>query len=1051
MILNGGSIISSSGSGSVAFGADEGTVYTSSTGATISANITGSGGLTTFGPGKLILSGTNTGLTGGLNLNQGTVNVSADANLGSSNNPINFGGGTLQFASSYASSVAAHAITINAGGGTIDTQSATISVGAIGGSGNLTKVGAGQLTFTGANTYGATTISGGSVQIATGGSLGSGPVLNNGALNFATSASQAVPNVISGSGTLTQSGSGTITLSGNNSYSGATNITSGTIQAGNANALGFGGPTMSSVPGATVSGGGTLDLNAQTLNKPITLNGGTLTNSNTSAAGGLSTGVNGYIVNSPGSAVPADLITVTGGGGSGASGKLIFGLTSSSFSVTNGGVGYTTAPTVTISGGGGTGATAVATVSGAAVTSITITNPGTGYTSAPSISLSGGGDTAPATVSANANNFTVLGAEAVLPGTGYTSTPTATVLAINSTSSSQTEVLPTLTPVLNTVSVQSNSTINGAGAVVLNTAVNGSNSSGTVTLDLDGTSSSSAINGVIGNGTAGGNLAISKTNTSTWTLSGANAYTGGTTVSNGTLVVANTSGSATGTGNVNLNGGVLASGAVGSISGNVIGGASPATIAPGGVATVGTLTLGGLTTTSSTALNFDLGTGTGTVTNGDLLNLGAGTINIAPGTPITLGGNTTIGNDYQLIGGAIGGINTNNFSLPSAPSGQSYSLSDIGGFIDLVVGSGVVGPANLTWTDAAGNNLWDTNMSANWNNGSATTVFHAQDNVTFNDANGGHYTVLVNSAVLPGSTTFNNSSGNYTLSGTGGIGGTGALTKSGTGTVTLSTINSYTGGTSVTAGTLVIAPTTPSSTTASALPKGALSISGSGKVVLATNATLGSQSSPTPASNINLTSLAISGSGQLNINNNHLIISYTAGHDPIASIAALISSGFSGGTWSGSGIMSSAAASNSSYGIGYADSADTGNPAGLASGQIEIMYTLLGDANLDGKVNGADFAILATNFNKAVTGSSGWDQGDFNYDGKINGADFASLAGNFNKGASQAAGVAAGGDLTALENFAQANGLSVSVPEPATTGLFALSALSVMARRRRRA
>ena len=42
------------------------------------------------------------------------------------------------------------------------------------------------------------------------------------------------------------------------------------------------------------------------------------------------------------------------------------------------------------------------------------------------------------------------------------------------------------------------------------------------------------------------------------------------------------------------------------------------------------------------------------------------------------------------------------------------------------------------------------------------------------------------------------------------------------------------------------------------------------------------------------------------------------------------------------------------------------------------MYTLLGDANLDGAVNGSDFAILATNFNKAV---SGWDAGDFNYDG----------------------------------------------------------------------
>ena len=61
-----------------------------------------------------------------------------------------------------------------------------------------------------------------------------------------------------------------------------------------------------------------------------------------------------------------------------------------------------------------------------------------------------------------------------------------------------------------------------------------------------------------------------------------------------------------------------------------------------------------------------------------------------------------------------------------------------------------------------------------------------------------------------------------------------------------------------------------------------------------------------------------------------------------------------------------------------------GNPSGLLAGQIEIMYTLLGDANLDNKVNGTDFNLMATNFNQAVT--NGWDKGDFNYDGKVNGA-----------------------------------------------------------------
>ena len=106
------------------------------------------------------------------------------------------------------------------------------------------------------------------------------------------------------------------------------------------------------------------------------------------------------------------------------------------------------------------------------------------------------------------------------------------------------------------------------------------------------------------------------------------------------------------------------------------------------------------------------------------------------------------------------------------------------------------------------------------------------------------------------------------------------------------------------------------------------------------------------------------------------------------------------GAWTGTGITSSAAQANSgSFALGYADAADPGNPAGLPAGEVEIVYTLLGDANLDGAVNGSDFAIMASNFNKAdLAGHSGWNEGDFNYDGATNGADFASLAANFNKG-----------------------------------------------------
>ena len=133
------------------------------------------------------------------------------------------------------------------------------------------------------------------------------------------------------------------------------------------------------------------------------------------------------------------------------------------------------------------------------------------------------------------------------------------------------------------------------------------------------------------------------------------------------------------------------------------------------------------------------------------------------------------------------------------------------------------------------------------------------------------------------------------------------------------------------------------------------------------------------ASDQHLGALNILGNGRLDVGTYSMWINYGSNADPIASIIAAIQPGYAAGGWSGAGIMSSAAAANSSsYGLGYADSADAGNPAALPSGTIEIMYTLLGDANLDGKVNGTDFVIMSDNFNDSVTS---WDQGDFNYDG----------------------------------------------------------------------
>lgn len=86
-------------------------------------------------------------------------------------------------------------------------------------------------------------------------------------------------------------------------------------------------------------------------------------------------------------------------------GKLLSGETLRYITITNGGTGYTTAPTVTITGGGGTEATAIASVSGGKVSAVTIAGAGKNFTSAPTITFTGAngsGATATASISANA-------------------------------------------------------------------------------------------------------------------------------------------------------------------------------------------------------------------------------------------------------------------------------------------------------------------------------------------------------------------------------------------------------------------------------------------------------------------------------------------------------------------------------------------------------------------------------------------------------------------------------------------------------------------------
>ena len=275
----------------------------------------------------------------------------------------------------------------------------------------------------------------------------------------------SVSSVISGLGSVTQGGTGTVALSGYNAYAGATAINSGTVQTGSANALGFGGASVginTPVAVAAVNSTATLDLNGQVLNKPITLNGGTLTNSLNSSTAGILTGVGGYVVTSPGSGIEADLAQVTNGGvtalnGTGASLKLLLGVTNANVTFLPE-VLIPVLPTVTITGGGGYGANGNPDVvrwrTGTLMGS-TSPIPAADIIQPRRLQFRPRPLEAPRRRLRTTKTTSRPSArKPSLPARGYTSVPTVTPFAIDSTAGVSTEVLPTVTADLNNVNLQ---------------------------------------------------------------------------------------------------------------------------------------------------------------------------------------------------------------------------------------------------------------------------------------------------------------------------------------------------------------------------------------------------------------------------------------------------------------------------------------------------------------------------------------------------------------------------------------------------------------------
>ena len=211
-----------------------------------SGRLSGDGGLAKQGSGSLTLANTGSNdFTGVVSIAAGTLQVGNGGTAG------NLGSGPV---------VNGDRLVFNR------TDDLTVA-NFIGGTGALEKQTANTLTLTGPNTYsGPTTIAAGTLQIADGGSLGTGNVTNHGALVFSRAGTLTLAGDVSGTGSLAKLGTSTLVLTGNNhTYGGGTRIAAGTLQVGNADATG-------SLPTGAITNDGTLYINTSnnvTLTGPI--------------------------------------------------------------------------------------------------------------------------------------------------------------------------------------------------------------------------------------------------------------------------------------------------------------------------------------------------------------------------------------------------------------------------------------------------------------------------------------------------------------------------------------------------------------------------------------------------------------------------------------------------------------------------------------------------------------------------------------------------------------------------------------------------------------